>query len=94
MECTQKLCEVNHYEKINQDSHLRLRLRGGVPDHGVCQLFLEGGERGQFLCGNDECDCYKYIRKERDGGRADREKRRGGDLYGGSGQRDIHRESL
>jgi hypothetical protein len=86
--------EVNHYEKINQNSHFRLRFRGGFSDHGVCQLFLEGGECGQFLRGDDECDCDEYIGKERDGRRADRTEGRGGDVYGGGGQRDIYREGL
>ena len=53
------LSEVDRYEKIDQDSYLRLRFRSGIPDHGVCEFFLEGGECGEFLCGNDECDSGK-----------------------------------
>ena len=88
------LSEVDRYEKIDQDSHFHLRFRSGIPDHGVCELFLEGGECGEFLCGNDECDCDEYIRKEGDGGRSDRKERNRRDVYGGGSECDLYGKGI
>ena len=88
------LSEVDRYEKNGQDSYLCLHLCGSIPDHGVCRIYLESWERGQFLCGDDECDCDKYIGKERDGGCADREERNRRDVYGGGSECDLYGKGI
>lgn len=49
---------------------------------------------GQFLCGDDECDCDKYIGKERDGGCADRKERNRRDVYGGGSECDLYGKGI